>query len=328
MPAAMPRGSRAIVIGGAVIAFGLSAPCAAFARSQASRYHEHAHAISAEFTAPGTNGYSLDVKSENGVVTVVASDERPPVATISITGGITPPNTGSVAASTYNFFDQPRDPNVIETDLGSLGDISVVFQPSGKVHISRLDLRDKSKKCIAPRKIVRRLGTFSGTIEFAGENGYTTVDLPSARGSVGTSPFRNCSTVRRGHRKLVPSPRPTKVVGASLSASNNGLGTDTGAMFLAATKDDGAFFYAMMVEQLEENLSVFRSAQAVAGPRRFSFGSSLDFATLTPPYPFSGRASFHSGGGAWLGSLAVAFPGVSIPLAGPDFSAHLRRLHR
>jgi hypothetical protein len=150
---------------------------------------------------------------------------------------------------------------VIDADLGPLGRISVAFQPSGAVRVNKLDLSDKSKRCVAPSRIVRRLGTFSGTIEFAGENGFTTVSLASARGSLCTSPFRNCTTVR--HRRAAEGPRGRpEPAGASLQVINRGHGDEgaSAAMFAALRKGREASFFATMAEALTPGLVVYRSA--------------------------------------------------------------------
>lgn len=307
----------------------LTLPSGAIAQSRAGRYHEHDHAVSAEFTAPGTNGYSLDVKSEMGVMTITAADELPPVATISAGGRLRPANRSSIAASTYTVFGQSRDPNAIDADLGPLGRISVVFQPSGAVHVNKLDLSDKSKRCVAPRRIVRRLGTFTGRIEFAGENGFTTVNLTSARGSVGTSPFRDCTTLR--HQRAPEGPLAQREPpGATLQVINR-AGADRGAsasMFAATAKGREASFFAAMVEPITPGLVVYRTAQASAGRSSFVFHDPLTFAAVTPPAPFSGRALFHrkgssGGSGRWSGTLRVHFPGFEVPVTGPTFSARL-----
>jgi hypothetical protein len=55
-------------------------------------------------------------------------------------------------------------------------------------------------------------------------------------------------------------------------------------------------------------------------------GERPSIATLKPDRPFTGEGSYlatsptsHS----WTGSLAVRFPGLAVPLAGPDFSSTL-----
>jgi hypothetical protein len=307
-----------------VVAF-LALPAGTWARDFDARKQP---GTSAEFTASGTNGYSLDVKSERGAVTVVAADQGPPVVTISALGDIRPANKGNVAASTYITRDSSRDPNVIEADLAPLGKISVAFQPSGETRVTRVDLKDKSTKCVGAERIVRRLGTFAGTIEFQGENGYTTVDLPSAEGTVGTSLFRNCTTKinhRGGGAQTSSSGEPVFLTAMNGSAST----------FMASTcglyvKGSFACFSVVSPEFLSKDLVVVRSAKAVAGKGSFAFDDALSSATVTPPAPFSGRGSFSKGpegsSSSWTGSLSAAFPGATVSLAGPSFRAKFFRL--
>ena len=296
----------------------LALPAGVGARDLAARKQP---GTSAEFTVRGTNGYSLDIKSEKGMVTVVASDQRPPVATISATGDIRSANNGNVAASTYIAAGSPRNPNVIEADLGSLGTVSVAFQPSGKTRVTKVNLKGKTKKCVGAERIVRHLGTFTGTIKFQGEGSYTTVDLPSAKGTVGTSLFRNCTTKvsqRGGRVQTSSSDDPVFLSAASQSD-----------FFAASTCGPSRCFYANSVEVLtKDEVVVVRSAQALAGKSSFVFDDTLNSARLAPPAPFSGSGSFRDGPGdssSWSGSLQAAFPGATVPLTGPSFEATLRR---
>lgn len=305
-----------------MVAF-LALPVGAWAKSFDARKQP---GTSAEFTIEGTNGYSLDVKSEKGAVTLVAADQRPPVATISASGDIRPANGGNVAASTYITRDSSRDPNAIEADLGPLGTISVAFQPSGETQVTKVDLKHKTKKCVGAERIVRRLGTFTGAIKFQGEGGYTTVDLASAEGTVGTSLFRNCTT-KVSHRagRAQASSSDDRVSLTALSRSAN-------MFFIASTCTKGPLtcFYAVNSELLTKDLIVVHSAQAIATKSSFTFDDPLSSATVTPPAPFSGRGSFRNGSGgssSWTGSLSAAFPGVTVPLTGPSFKAKLVRVN-
>ncbi len=187
-----------------------------------------------------------------------------------------------------------------------------------------MDLQHKTKKCVGAERIVRRLGTFTGTIKFQGENGYTTVDLASAEGTVGTSLFRNCTTKishRAGRAQASSSDDSVYLTALSRSAD----------MFIASTctKGPSTCFYANSLEPISKDVIVVRSAQAVATKDSFTFNNALSSATLTPPAPFSGRGSFRSGPGgssSWTGSLEAAFPGVTVPLTGTSFKAKLSRL--
>lgn len=300
-----------------IVAF-LTLPAGAWAMNPDARTQP---GISADFTVRGTNGYSLNVKSEKGAVTIVAADQRPPTPTISATGAIRPANSGNVAASTYITVGSPRNPDVIEADLGALGAISVAFQPSGETRVTKVNLKGKTTKCVGAERIVRQLGTFTGSIKFQGEGGYTTVDLPSAEGTVGTSLFRNCTT-KASHRGggAQTSSSDGSVFLAAMSRSADA--------FIASTCNPLACFYASSVEPLSKDVIVVRSAQAFAAKSSFAFDNALSSATITPPAPFSGRGSFRRGPGgssSWTGSLKAAFPGVTVPLTGPSFKAKLSR---
>lgn len=303
-----------------VVAF-LALPASVLARGLDARKQP---GTSAEFTVHGTNGYSLSIKSEKGAVTVVAANQRPPVATISAAGAIRPANNGNVAASAYFTAGSSRDPNVIEADLGSLGAISVAFQPSGKTRTTKVDLAGKTTKCVGAERIVRHLGTFTGSIKFQGEGGYTTVDLPSAEGTVGTSLFRNCRT-KVSHRKSGTSSSDGPV---SLAAVSRSAGIFIASNCPEISSGSSACFYASRVESITKRVIAVRSAQALAAKGSFVFDDALSSATLTPPAPFSGRGSFRSGSGnssSWTGSLEVAYPGSTVPLTGPSFKAKLGR---
>lgn len=273
--------------------------------------------VSAEFTVPASDGYTLDVKSERGQVTVTVARERPPVATISTAGQLLPASEGSVAAATYRSQDTGQA-GTIEADLGPFGHIEAAFQPSGERRITHLSQKGKTTGCVFPRRIVRNLGNFTGTISFRGENGYTSVDATSAAGSLGTSSFRNCST-----RK--PAPREV-IVGQAGPDAFLSVFDGAGRFLSASTLGPGAGFYASSVELLAGGLSVVRTAEAHA-----TGALDLDVArhvlTVRPPPPFSGSATFRRHHGApskWSGSLAVAFPGQTISLIGPSFEAQLR----
>lgn len=278
------------------------------------------HATSAEFTIPASNGYTLDVKSEDGRLTLLAFREASPVARISGPDQLLPPGEGGYSAATY-YAPATGDPEAIDADLGALGEVHVSFQPSGQTRVAHLDLSDKRKGCNAPRRIVRRLGTFVGRIAFHGENGYTAADLTSASGSVGTSPYRTCSTKPHSRSREIVTGQagPDAFLNVSDAAAH--------VSFWASTLGSGVGFYASFVEMLPSSIAVVRTAHAAAHGNAFGLDPGRHAATLRPPAPFSGGATYSSPAGAppnWNGSLAVAFPGRTIALAGSSFKARLR----
>jgi hypothetical protein len=92
---------------------------------------------------------------------------------------------------------------------------------------------------------------------------------------------------------------------------------------------NGTSFSATIIESIQRGFAVFRSIQVTAGLTAFSDVSShgrVDEATVTPPAPFSGSATYRRAvakkSETWLGSLAGDFPGLgTVSLAGPEFCA-------
>jgi hypothetical protein len=272
---------------------------------------------SAAFTLAGSNGYSLYFKSEKGQLAVVVSRRRPSSATISPLGKLVPANSGAASESTY-FLNTGRDPSKIDADLGALGQVSLTFQPSGEKKVTFVDLESKSEKCVGAAKVVRRLGSFVGTVNFRGENGYTSAEATSVPGTVGTSPFRNCTTLRGA---AGDAPLPTAPPDAFLTATGAGS-------FLALHGPDETRFTALAADYLGDGLNVFRQATAIGGQSAFRLGRrrGASWANLSPPPPFSGTASYRHPQGAppsWRGDLSVEFPGAVLPLTGGETDARL-----
>lgn len=305
----------------AIVVLAAIFPAGASAGAHANERHSPGQ--SAALTVAGSNGYSIYLKSENGLLSMVVSRGRPGVATISPRGRLVARDSGDVAWTTY-MAPVAEDPGTIEADLGALGKVSLSFQPSGEKTITKVDLEDKSEKCIGAAKIVRRLGVFTGTLSFHGEDGYTSVDTTSAPGSVGTSTFRNCTTLP-GAAARASSPPAGQQRAADLVA---GSGSVSVALF-AFTDSTGSRFSAFSGKQPTPRLSIIRQASAVAPSSSFRFDPSLDNATLQPPAPFSGFAAFRDPPRrpAYLkGTLAVKFPGLVASLVGPDIGAPKLRL--
>jgi hypothetical protein len=92
---------------------------------------------------------------------------------------------------------------------------------------------------------------------------------------------------------------------------------------------NGTSFSATIIEAVKRDFAIFRSIQATAGLTAFSVASShgrVDEATVTPPAPFSGSATYRRAvaekSESWLGSLVGDFPGLgTVSLAGPEFCA-------
>jgi len=76
-------------------------------------------------------------------------------------------------------------------------------------------------------------------------------------------------------------------------------------------------------------LRINRSALAEGKPATFDVLDDLSSATVSPPKPFAGTATFKrnaDGSTEWFGTLSVALPGVeSTALTGPTFTANLTK---
>jgi hypothetical protein len=283
-------------------------------------------ASSAAFSVRGSNGFSVDVESEDGRVMVAASEHLPPVATFSRGGRPRPADTSNGASSIYYARASSVDPTRVDARLGRLGRIDVAFHPSGEVHVTRLAAPGGAGACAGPARLVRRLGTFTGTVEFQGEDGYTSVRATSARGSVGTPLPPGClaapaSTAHAARVAAGPRPRRQRR-SAELRAVNRRDGTS----FKATTTNTGVAFLAVLREH-RGGLVVARRAYAGAPLSTFAFAADFSWAQVRPPAPFSGAAHYVAAtgnrAGTWEGGLAATFPGVAVPIAGPAFSAEL-----
>jgi len=88
------------------------------------------------------------------------------------------------------------------------------------------------------------------------------------------------------------------------------------------------FFIARRSER-QGALRINRSVLVEGEPVSFNASGNLSSATVSPPKPFAGTASFKrnaDGLTEWLGTLSVALPGVeSTALTGPTFTANLAK---
>lgn len=191
----------------------------------------------------------------------------------------------------------------IRADLGGLGEIDVAFRPSGEVQRARGNCDRTSTAFDA--------GFYEGTIEFNGEEGYTQVSTTRVEGDLQFFLEFFCP-------ELVGRVRARGVPGAELRAWRREL---AGPSF-AASKNHPAgrtTFSASVFDQRGE-VEIQRFVGVKAESRAFHYASKLQSASVTPPAPFSGSATFRRGvksARRWTGSLEVDFPGRSnVRLAG------------
>lgn len=277
---------------------------------------------SAAFAVAASNGFRLDVESEAGKIVVVASERHPPIATFTRGGRPRPADPSNGAASIYRGRAVASRPGRIEADLGGLGRIALSFHPTGTVRVTGLGRA--AAACAGSSRVVRRLGVFTGLVEFRGEGGYTAVRATRVRGSVGTPLPPGCAAGAASVAGVAARARrarsPRHVV---LTAVDHRTGTG----FEAKTTAMGVAFLATLRERLAGGLVVLRRAYAGAPAGSFSFAGGLGSARVSPPAPFAGSARYvaaHSSrSGSWSGDLEVTFPGGTVPMTGPGFQTWL-----
>jgi len=193
----------------------------------------------------------------------------------------------------------------LEADLGTLGSISLEAVPSGRKKSFRTGCEEGSRVSYEPQR-------YRGNFEFHGEEGYTeaVTDAPRERFPLlYRSECRTYSSLQVGG---------DRVPGAGLRLHGRGaLKLD-----LTARKNGPGKRTQLQVEVREERagISISRQLSQWARADAFDYDPRLRTATLAPPAPFGGSASFYRGaatGKRWSGDLTVDLPGRSnVPLVG------------
>jgi hypothetical protein len=295
-------------IGMAVCCVSLSTAVAAASRKAAGTFSVFGGEAPVEFSAKASNGYSIEVEGSGRRVTLSAGGPSGTAVYIA---------PGRVAHGR------------IVTGFGKLGRIDVKFKPSRRRKVEAPPRGCKGKPHVT------RWGVFVGTIRFAGERGFTRLNVSRARGRTHFAPGWKCKRGRGGSGKNGSGSQPS-VPGESsedalvLEIVNRQTGVEAGAFTFRppGKKSDTAFIAGL--EERRGRMQVVRFAFKSAGERTFSFDESLSGATIAPPSPFAGTATFqrNPGGEPTLsGSLSVALPGTArIPLVGAGYRARLYRL--
>jgi hypothetical protein len=269
-----------------------SAVASGSARSQAAA--KKPLPVPGSFLLAGSNGYEIMVaasparKGSVGVVSIMVAGK----------------NEGVIYTAPATVTETS-----IQADLGVLGEISVAFQRSGVAAAARCG-RDKFSF---------DSGRYVGTIEFHGEEGYTDVVATSVPGSIDYWLAAICGeTVGGGSYGNARPP------GAELYVRNPALGPE---MSVSKSRPGAAAQISVVVLEYDNGIGIrrFTSRRIPAGG--FVFDRHLRSATVRPPAPFSGVASFDRGkkaGQRWSGDLTVDMPGrADVPLIGSALRATL-----
>jgi len=216
----------------------------------------------------------------------------------------------------------------IEGRFGNLGRVAMRFVPEGEP-----DLGELPRNCEGEPPVERE-GHFVGQLRFAGENGFTRVRAARAEGVVLGLPRRVC----KGRRPEIEQPLPPgRLTSLSALPSRPGLprfsvyGQEPRVPQQTPRVAEEAVHIAFLSEK-RSGMSITRQASAFTTAETFTvspLGQQPDTATVSPPAPFSGTATFEEqadGTARWSGDLKVELPGRgAIPLTGPDYRARLCR---
>lgn len=267
---------------------------------------KEARPFSTEFSVRASNGYLISVSAGRHQLTITVAE-----------GDL---RSNHVVETTYTA-PGAASPKGVEANLGTLGEISLRFVPSGRTIAKRRP--GLPKGCKAPQTVIRRVGDFVGVMRFEGEAGYTAAEATEVHGSAGIPEGLFCATFSNGSggEKHHPHPRVPSPPYLSATTAHNALD-----FAVAATgHHDGRVRFVASSTEKSGAISISRWVSVVAAPSNFELGPRLTTATVTPPPPFSGTATFRrrqKGPPLWTGSLAVSFPGApGTLLTGPNFTS-------
>jgi hypothetical protein len=267
------------------------------AASAKSGYVNFPSGRESQLTVKGTKGFQVTISRIRGHVELTASNGN--------------------SAAIYIVRSVKAPGNRIEARFPGLGRISVRFYPSGRAQ--------REPPFCEGRAPIKRIGVFRGVIRFEGERGFTRIGVERARGFIYRSFKETCKGSDDGNIKTPPTYSLTE------RARLDGQTT----VFIATKFTDGSPFaglsnYFASQSERQHGMTSVRVASASAGSGAFAIAGSPtqpESATVSPPLPFSGTASFQASPGSppeWEGTLAVDLPGVdTVQLIGSQFRPEL-----
>lgn len=270
---------------------------APLSRASTSNYFSPAMA---SFGLPASNGYGIQVERRGDRVSLTAYH-----------GG-----KSFLAATSYTVRGRVS-PRRIEANFGKLGRVSV------RLRTERIRRGKLEEQCTGKPETVR-YGAFVGTIRFRGEGGYTSVRVRQAQGRLSSGHKFKC---------VFPNLRPRfGEAGHGLPRIPPSLGAAQGRQRIFGVEFSSgrreSILYSAVSQERRGRIEIFRNVFAEAPPASFDFASDLSSATVHPPKPFHGEASFQRtlAEPTWSGTLSVSFPGRDdVRLAGPRFTARFAR---
>lgn len=195
----------------------------------------------------------------------------------------------------------------IQSDLGELGEVSVTFQRSN--HPVSIPCGEETIRFDS--------GNYVGTIDFHGEEGYTTAAATTVPGDVDYWVPGLCG-------EGFSEGSPGRSGGAALRVRNPALGQE---MSVSKHRRGAAAQIAAWASEYSNGISIERFVRLRMPGAGFTYDRRLRTAIVRPPAPFAGSARFDlgkKGGQRWSGDLTVDLPGrAGVPLTGTSLRAVL-----
>ena len=203
--------------------------------------------------------------------------------------------------------------------FGGLGELDYRFAPkrNGKIKCSGAEEGE---------------AVFEGTFNFTGENGYIQIEASRAEGSFQIYPEpKNCQPNRFAALAAPYHPSYSEE-GATLEARAASPAERTireVTVFDEGRRGRRRVIVLATLDEAREGMSVARGVQLTAGHGAFHSNLKAGTATLRPPAPFTGSATFTrrgDGHGRWRGSLSMPIlGGEPVKLAGGAFRAFIHK---
>lgn len=259
-----------------------------------------------EVTLPGSNGYRITISGFPGNKVQLLAQRPSEEIEYLASGKVTPTS--------------------IKASFGQLGKVSLRFRPSGEVRRIR-----KGKRCAAvrPSVVEAQLGTFTGTVSFTGEADYTEVLPGRAAGDPGARLSHKLRLECKASSEYVNPTYSVNLIAGTARPPKGFLefAASTSPPPAAPTSGSGSYSFFAFVSEKTEGMSIFRTVTVLGPASDFTFSSTLKSATVAPPLPFTGSASYQrnaNGSTTWSGTLAVPISGLGVvPLVGPGLESHL-----
>jgi hypothetical protein len=204
--------------------------------------------------------------------------------------------------------------------FGAFGELDYRFTPKRNGRIECVGAEDGE-------------AVFEGTFDFTGENGYVHIEADRAEGTFQVYPEpKGCSQRRLGWHTLRYQPvysGPGATLHARAVSRPERVTREVSVYDGGGKKPHPVFVFAILGER-HEGVSIGRGLQLAAGSGAFDWNVKRGSATLRPPAPFAGWATFRrkgqGGHRTWKGSLTMPiFGGEPVKLAGHGFHAALHK---